>query len=301
MDDSDLPIDDAPYRGPTLRKMMQEGRRGLIIHGRPRRGLGDAYHIVLTMPLWGLILLLLAAFVALNALFACLYMLDPGGVAGARPGVFGDLFFFSAQTLGTVGYGVMTPHSLYANLLATTEMFLNLIFVALSTGLVFTRVSRPTARVMFSRAAVITRFEGVPTLMFRAANQRGNQILEAEVSVTLARQVTTAEGHVMRQFQELQVTRAKSPLFILSWTVMHPITEASPLYGLTPATLAAIGAEVVIALSGMDDTFAQRIYTRHSYLPDEILWEKQFEDIISVAPDGRRIVDYRLFHEVRDV
>lgn len=288
---------DAP---PTFRAMMRQGKRGVIVLGRARGGWNDAYHTVLTMPLWGLILLLLAAFVALNATFACLYLLDPGGVSGARPGSFADAFFFSAQTLGTVGYGVLTPHSLYANLLATAEMFLNLIFMALSTGLVFTRVSRPTARVMFSRRAVITPYDGVPTLMFRAANQRGNQILEAEVSVNLARQVVTAEGHVMRQFQPLPVTRARSPLFLLSWQVMHPIDETSPLFGATRESLEAAGMEIVIALSGLDDTFAQRIHTRHSYLPEEIIWNGRFADILSVAPDGRRIIDYRRFHDVHD-
>jgi len=289
-----------PYDGPTLRTYIREGKRSLIVKGLPRRGWNDAYHIVLTMPLWGLVLLLLAAFLTLNATFAGLYMLDPGGVAGARPGSFSDLFFFSAQTLGTVGYGLMTPHSLYANVLSTAEMFLNLIFVALSTGLVFTRVSRPTARVMFSDNAVVNTFQGVPTLMFRAANQRGNQILEAEVSVSLARQLLTAEGHVMRQFQELTVTRSRSPLFALSWQVMHPIDASSPLFGETQASLVAAGVEIVIALSGLDETFGQRIHTRHSYLPQEILWGKRFVDVLSAAPDGRRVVDYRRFHDLHD-
>lgn len=300
MDDSDQSAQASAYNSPTFRALARGGKRGLIIMGRPRLGWNDAYHRVLTMPLWVLMLLLLLAFVALNALFAGLYLLQPGAIGGARAGSFSDAFFFSAQTLGTVGYGVLTPHSFYANLLATAEMYLNLIFVALSTGLVFTRVSRPTARVMFSRSAVITTFEGVSTLMFRTANQRGNQILEAEVSLNLARQIVTSEGHIMRQFQELSVVRAKTPLFVLSWQIMHRIDEASPLFGATPASIAAAGYEIVVALSGTDDTFAQRIYARHSYLPDEILWNKRFEDVLSTSPDGRRIIDYRRFHDVRD-
>ena len=301
MDDSDDPAPEPAYDGPTMRSMLNRGKRGIIVRGRPHSGWNDAYHQLLRAPLWGLLLMLLAVFLGLNTLFAGLYMLQPGDITGARPGSFQDAFFFSVQTLGTVGYGVLTPHTLYANELATAELFLNLIFVAISTGLVFSRVSRPTARVMFSQWAVVTPYEGVPTLMFRAANQRGNQILEAEVTLNLARQVITAEGHTIRQFQELSVTRAKSPLFALSWLVMHPITESSPLYGVTAARMAAAGMEILITLSGTDDTFAQRIHARHSFLPAEVLWNKRFEDVLSVAPDGRRVIDYRRFHDVRDV
>ncbi|MDR3508625.1 MAG: ion channel [Caulobacteraceae bacterium] len=224
----------------------------------------------------------------------------PGDINGARPGSFADAFFFSVQTLGTVGYGMMTPRGTYANLLVTAEAFCNLVIVALSTGLIFTRVSRPTARVMFSRVAVVTPFEGTPTLMFRAANQRGNQVMEAEVSLSMSRQITTAEGHSMRQFQELRVSRAKSPIFALTWLVMHRLDEDSPLRDCTPQSLAATGTEIIVALSGLDDTFAQRIHARHAYQAHEILWRKRFEDILSITADGRRMVDYRLFHDVRD-
>ena len=210
MDDHDEPSAEPIYDGPTMRSMFAPGKRGVIIKGRARGGWSDAYHRLLTVPVWMLLLLLFAVFLGLNALFAGLYMLQPGAIAGARPGSYADAFFFSVQTLGTVGYGVLTPKSLYANLLATAELFLNLIFVAISTGLVFSRVSRPTARVMFSQCAVVAPHQGVPTLMFRAANQRGNQILEAEVTLNLARQVITAEGQTIRQFQELKVARAKS-------------------------------------------------------------------------------------------
>ncbi len=286
----------------SVRSFIRDGAKGLIIKGRPRRGLTDMYHRMLTLSLGGLLMLLLSAFLLINALFAGLYLLQPGDVNGARPGVFADAFFFSVQTLGTVGYGVMTPATLYANLLATVETFLNLVFVAMSTGLIFARVSRPTARVMFSRNAVIVPHDGVLTLMFRAANQRDNQILEAEVVVSLAQQVTTMEGQTLRRFQDLKVVRAKSPLFVLSWVIMHPIDEASPLFGVDSVeVMRASNMEVIVAMSGMDDVFNQRIYARHAYLPEEVLWDKRFADVLSVHPDGRRIVDYGLFHEVRDL
>ena len=294
-----LTDDDNPHTAPWARSFLRQSPRDVIVVGRDRLGWNDAYHRVLTMPLWGLLLLLAAVFLTANAAFALLYMVQPDSINGARPHAFVDAFFFSIQTMGTVGYGVMTPKTLYANLLVTAETFCNLVIAALSTGLIFTRVSRPTARVMFSRVAVVTNYEGVPTLMFRAANQRGNQILEAEVTVSLAKQVTTIEGHSMRQFQELKVARSRSPLFVLSWLIMHRLDETSPLYGCTSRSLKESGSEIIVALSGVDDTFAQRIHARHSYLPGEIVWGKQFEDMLSFDQDGRRVVDYNRFHNVK--
>ena len=202
-------------------------RPDIFVVGAEPRGLTDLYHQVLTMPARGLPLLLAGAYLGANAIFAVVYMLT-GGVDGMRQTSFADAFFFSVQTLSTIGYGGMTPKGLAANIAVTVEAFFGLAMVAVSTGLIFARFSRATARVAFSRVAVITNFEGVPTLMFRAANQRGNQILEAEVMLNLLRQTVTAEGHVYRRFQELKVERARTPMFALTWTVLHPIDEFQP-------------------------------------------------------------------------
>ena len=278
---------------------VRASRPDIHVIGGERRGLTDLYHQMLTMPPWVLPLLLAAAYLGTNVVFAALYMLS-GGVTNARPGSFADAFFFSVQTLSTIGYGVMTPKGLWANLIVTVEAFFGLGLVAVSTGLIFARFSRPSARVMFSRVAVITEFDGKPTLMLRAANQRGNQILEAEATVNLLRQVTTTEGQVFRRFQELPVTQARTPMFALTWTIMHIIDKASPLYGVTSDQLTAWQAEIVVVLSGADDIFAQRIHARHAYLPEEILWNRRFEDVLSTTEDGHRLIDYRRFHDVRD-
>jgi inward rectifier potassium channel len=135
--------------------------------------------------------------------------------------------------------------------------------------------------------------------MFRAANVRANQVLEAEVTVTIARQTHTPEGIALRRLYDLSVLRARQPLFALSWTIMHPIDAASPLFGATPESLLGEQAEIVIVLSGVDETFAQRIHARHSYIPSEIVWDRQFEDILHITPDGRRLVDYGKFHALR--
>ena len=175
----------------------------------------DFYHGVLTAS-WPVFILQLAAlFLTVNLIFALLYVLDRGGIANARPGNFADAFFFSVQTLGTLGYGVMAPRTLYANMLVTAESFTGILTIALFTGIMFARFSRPFARVVFSKVAVVAPFDGVPTLMFRAANQRGNSILDASVTVSLARQYTTLEGVEMRRFHELKLLRSSNPLFAL--------------------------------------------------------------------------------------
>jgi inward rectifier potassium channel len=284
---------------PPRYSTVEASRPDIIILGAEKRGLTDLYHQVLTMPAWGLPLFLAGAYLGANAIFACLYMFV-GGVDGVHPGSFADAFFFSVQTLSTIGYGAMTPRGAAANVIVTVEAFFGLGLVAVSTGLIFARFSRATARVMFSRVAVITDFEGTPTLMFRAANQRGNQILEAEVMMNLLRQVSTQEGHIFRRFQELKVERARTPMFALTWTVMHTIDETSPLYGATPQDLKDWQAEIIIVLSGADDIFAQRIHARHSYLPDEIMWNQRFEDVLWIDERGNRVVDYGRLHSVRD-
>jgi inward rectifier potassium channel len=176
-----------------------------------------------------------------------------------------------------------------------------LVYVAVTTGLVFARVSRPVSRVTFSHLAVIHDFEGRPTLMLRAANQRSNNILEAEVMVSLALDAETPEGFLFRRFEELKVARSRSPLFALTWTIMHPIDDASPLRDATHQSLTAQHAEIIVVLSGTDDRYAQRVHARHSYHSSEVVWDKRFADILSFGEDGQRTVDYGRFHDVVDV
>ncbi len=187
-----------------------------------------------------------------------------------------------------------------ANLIMTFETFVGLVYVALATGLVFARVSRPTARVAFSKVAVVNDFDGAPTLMFRAANRRANHIFEAEVMVSVVRDAVTREGQHIRRFEELRVVRSRTPMFALSWTVMHTIDESSPLFGATQESLAEQQAEIVVVMSGVDDRFAQRVHARYSYTAEEIAWGKRFQDILSIGSTGRRVVDYRRFHDVLD-
>ena len=287
--DDDKPDLPRPY--PRL------GRSRARYLGLPRDGWRDAYHVLLTMPLWAFLTVMAAAYVGVNALFAAAYLADPVGIAGARPGDAQDAFFFSVQTLASVGYGQMWPRSLWANSIATVESFVGLFNLGVATGLLFARISRPTARIMFSRSAVVTPMNGIPTLMFRAANQRRNMVVEAEVSVTLIHDVVTEEGVTLRRFDEIPVLRSKSPLFFLTWQVMHAIDEASPLWGETTASLLARKAEILVVMKGLDETFVSTIHARASYTPHDILWGRRLSDIFTREPDGERAIDFRRFHD----
>jgi len=272
-----------------------------VITGQEKGLWLDLYLGVLTAPWWAFLSGMAAVYVFINALFASLYMFDPNGLSNVRPGSFWDVFFFSVQTFTTLGYGQITPKSFYANVLVTFEAFAAILNIALASGMMFARVSRPTARVLFSRPAVIVPFDGIPTFMFRMANQRANQILEAEVTVSLARQIVTREGHAMRRFEELSLIRKRTPLFALSWTVMHPIDANSPLAGATRKSLLDDRVEIIVMVSGTDETYSEKIYARHSYLPHDIHWNKKFTDILSVGTEGRSVLDLAKFHLLDDM
>ncbi|WP_392535533.1 ion channel [Nostoc sp. C117] len=258
----------------------------------------DPYHLLLTIPWTGFIPLICVFYITTNALFALAYSLGGDCIANARPGSFLDLFFFSVQTLASIGYGAMYPKTTYANIIVTIEAMIGLVGIAVMTGLAFARFSRPTARVMFSRVAVITPHDAKPTLMFRTANQRRNTILEAQMRVYLMRDEITAEGQFMRRIYDLQLLRNQTPNFSLSWSVVHVIDEFSPLYGMTPESLIETNSMLIISLSGIDETVAQVVHARHSYGANEILWNNRFVDIFHHTADGHRYIDYNRFHDV---
>jgi inward rectifier potassium channel len=280
----------------TERWQKNGAAQALPADARPRRiELLDPYHRLLTVP-WSVFFGLIAiAYAAFNATFAALYRLQDGSILGASRG-FADAFFFSVQTMATIGYGEMRPATLYANVLVSVEVLLGLVGFALATGIIFARFSRPTARILFSDVAVVTRHDGRPTLMLRAANQRSNRILEAQVTLTLARNETTAEGDWIRRLRDLPVERRRSPLFRLSWTVMHVIGQDSPLHGASPEDLAAQEAELIATITGIDETLAQTVYARHSYEGHKILFGRRFADILTPG-DGARTIDYSRFHD----
>ena len=264
--------------------------------GLPRTGLRDFYHFTLLLPVWTLLCGVTCFYLTANLLFALGYYYL-GGVANLSRSSFADCFFFSIETMSTVGYGYMYPVTTAANTLMSIELVFGLLLVALSSGLMFARFSRPTARVSFSKVAVITPFDGVPTLMFRAANQRRNQIIEANMSVSMLRNELSQEGHLTRRFHDVALVRSRTPVFALSWLVMHRIDETSPFWEMDLEALHAVDATIVCSMTGIDDTFVQTIYARYTYEVDNLRWGHKFADMFTFLPDGRTVMDYRQFHE----
>ena len=279
-------------------RFLDRGRINIVQTGLHNGYLGDLYHLLLISSWWRLLMILALLYFATNSLFAAAYLLQPGDIENAHTGSFADAFFFSLQTMATIGYGKLAPRTAYANELVAIESLVGLLGIAMVTGLAFAKFSRPTARVLFSRVAVISPRDGVPCLMFRMANQRGNQIVEAHIHVVLALTETTLEGELIRRLHDLRMLRDQHALFALSWTALHPITEASPLFRATAESLAAHEAEIIVSLTGLDETFSQTVHARHSYVAEEIVWGARFVDVLSRTPDGRRQVDYTHFHDV---
>jgi inward rectifier potassium channel len=237
-------------------------------------------------------------FVLLNAIFAFFYFLGNEPIANVTGNSPLDLFYFSIETLATVGYGDMHPQTSYGHAVATAEIFTGMCFLAVMTGLIFARFSRPRARFVFAEHPVVSLREGQPTLMIRMANARHNTISRATARLWFIRVERTMEGGQLRRFYELQLDRHEHPMFVLSWMLFHTIDKASPLHGATAADLAEADAALVLTVSGLDDSSAQQLHARRIYSAEDIRWQHRYRDISSISADGRLMLDYTKFHEV---
>ncbi len=276
---------------------MGAGREVVAIGLRRQPG-KDLYHSLLTASWRKLFVLVAVGYVCSNAMFASGYLLEGDVIENARSGSFLDAFFFSVQTMATIGYGKMAPRTTLANALVATEALVGMMGLAVVTGLVFAKFSRPTARVLFSRVAVVAPYDGVPSLMFRMANERASQIVEAQLHAVVLRDETTAEGEPVRRAHDLHLRRSRSAVFALTWTAIHPITPDSPLHGEDAASLLAKRTDLIVSLTGFDESLSQSVHARHGYGPGDIVWGSRFEDVLGRLPDGRLAIDYRKFHDV---
>ncbi|HEY4395592.1 MAG TPA: ion channel [Polyangia bacterium] len=267
------------------------------IVGDRRQPLRDFYHALLERPWWVTIAAISGTFLIVNALFAVVYLIV-GGVAHAAQASFRDAFFFSVQTMGTVGYGAMFPESTGANLVVTAEAITGLTLTALATGLVFAKFSRSTARLIFTENVVISPVNGVPTLQLRLGNERGNSIVDAQIKVLLVRTEITAEGRTFYRMLDLALTRQRALSLSRSWNVVHVIDRESPLHGETPASLAAKEIELQVQVIGLDDATMQMVHGGHRYFARNFLWGQRLSDVLSETPDGHLLLDLRKFHDV---
>jgi inward rectifier potassium channel len=241
-------------------------------------------------------------FIVLNAIYASLYYLGDHPIANVADDLPLSLFYFSIETLATVGYGDMHPQTNYGHLVATVEIFTGMSFLAVMTGLIFARFSRPRARFVFADFPVVANRRGIPTLMIRIANARHNTISQATARLWLIRRELTKEGETLRRFYELVLDRREHPVFSLSWTIFHEIDETSPLYRVSDTDLADMDAALILNVGGVDDNSAQRLFDRKVYQHGDIRWQHRYRDITSVSKEGRLMLDYSKFHDVmRDV
>ncbi|MFM0235013.1 ion channel [Paraburkholderia sediminicola] len=287
----------ARKRRPRGSREMRLDDRVVIAHGMPTPLWQDLYHRALVVR-WPMFFISLGVlFLLLNTFFAALYMLGNAPIANQFPSGFGGAFFFSVETLATVGYGDMHPQTVYAHWVATFEIFVGMSSIALATGLIFARFSRPHAKIMFARYAVVRPLDGRMTLMVRAANARQNVIAEARARLRIMRLDTTVEGFTLRKLYDLTLVRDQHPVFKLGWVLMHVIDENSPLFGESAETLKGRDASLLLTLEGVDESTSQTMQARHMWPCEQILWQHRFVDVMR-EENGVSHIDYSHFDEV---
>lgn len=265
--------------------------------GLPLSPLTDLYYHLMKGSWWLLIGLLASMYMLANIGFALLYMLQAEGISSAHPGSFADAFAFSVQTLSTIGYGTLAPTSGPVHTIVAFEAMVGLLGTALSTGLVFAKFARPRAKVVFSAPLIVYRRNGVPTLGFRVGNARSNEIIEASLRVAALVPEETAEGEQMRRLVDLPLLRSTTPMFAMTWTVLHPLDESSPLHGYDRARLEQERVRFIVSMTGIDGTFSQMVHCRYIYDHQDVRWWHRFVDVVSTTDDGRLCIDYRQFHD----
>ena len=285
-------------RKPVGRRIVRLGTREVITEGIVRPIFHDLFHYFMTVSWPRLFATLAAFFIVFDLFFGFLYYLVPGCIANlSPPGIAGD-FFFSVETLATVGYGEMHPATLYGHVVAMIEIFVGLMSLALITGLMFARFSRPQARFLFTKNAVVRPIAGKPTLVFRAANERQNVVQDASAQLRMLRDEVTEEGFRIRRVTDLPLLRPQHPMFVLGWITMHVIDDDSPLKSETAESLHDAAASFVLSFSGTDETTGQVLMARAEYSSQDIRWNATFHDILEEAEDGTLHIDYSKFHDV---
>ena len=254
------------------------------------------YHWLLGASWTSFLLLVIFVYLATNLLFAIAYIAcGDGAITNTKPGSLLDVFFFSVQTMATIGYGQMTPVGSWPNAIVTFEAFFGIVYSALTTGLAFARFTRPTAGVRFSKVAVVGSHDGVQTFKFRVANDRSSHIVEAQLRLWLIAESTTKEGESYRRSVELPLHRSESPVFSLTWTAMHSVDETSPLKEYLGKRAIERQWHLLITFTGYHESLANQVYARHVYLPQDVQQNATFVDIVTVLPDGDRVIDLTNF------
>jgi inward rectifier potassium channel len=265
----------------------------------------NPYHATITMSWWRFYAFVLLSYLVVNIVFAFGYLACGQGALHGAVGVtwwerFTESFFFSVQTLSTIGYGSMSPNGFAANFVVALEALVGLLGFALATGILFARFSRPYAKIVFSKNAVVAPYREITAFMFRLANERSNELIEVAATVTMSRLEQDGTGKI-RKFYPLALERKMVVFLPLHWVVVHPIDESSPMYGVTEEQLNASDAEFLILLTATDETFAQSVHARTSYKHHEIVWGAKFGDIFNPTHDGILTIDLGKIDDIERV
>jgi inward rectifier potassium channel len=270
---------------------MRVGAVEIVKRGVARYDLSDPYHFAVELSLKEFAFVFLALELGINTVFALLYLASPGCIANVRPGSFSDAFFFSIETLATVGYGTMVPATLYGHVVSAIEILCGLVFTAIMTGLLFVRFSKPRPKILFADRAVVTRRDGLPTLMAQIANGRTTLLTNAVARWVAVLLEENAEGHRLRQLHELALSNATFPLFSMTWTVMHEIDENSPLAGYDPERLKEGDVRLVLTVEACDPVIGAAIHDMRIYSADEVLFGMHYAEAVTLDDRLRPVAD----------
>jgi len=274
------------------------GSYSLTKKGVPRYDWADPYRLAVSLSWPKFLAGLLGIYLLVNALFALAYVARPGCIANARPHVFSDAFFFSFETLATVGYGEFYPATLYGHIVAACEIILGVAFTAILTGLVFVRFARPRAKFVFAAHPVVTLHNGTPTFMVRVGNGRAVSMASAQARISALIAETSVEGAMFRRTHELKLVRSTLPVFPLSWTLMHTIDADSPLHGMDAAAFVAANARIFVSFEARDPDLASMVHDMRVYDPADVLFGMRYVDIITNDDKGQPVADLTMIDEV---
>ena len=263
----------------------------LTKRGGTRHDWRDPYHIAVSLYWWQFALAVVAVEVVFNLIFGLLYLMQPGSILNLTPGPVSGAFFFSIETLATVGYGVMSPHTLYGHIVASVEILTGIGFTAIVTGLIFFRFARARARLWYANQAVVSLHNGQRTLMIRVANPHSTVLTGATATLTALLRETTAEGRVFRSATELPLLRSRLPIFQLTWTVMHPMDANSPLAGYDAARIASDQVRLFLSVGARDVTLEAGVSGTKDYGPDDIVFGARYADAVSIDAAGNTLAD----------
>lgn len=282
-----------PLRKQRAARPVRVGGLDLFTTGASGFDLRDPYHFIATMSWPMFFLCLVVSELLINSGFALLYIAVPGSIANVPDGSFIDAFFFSIETLATVGYGTMVPATRYGHVISAVEIICGIVYTAVVTGVIFIRFSKPKAKIVYAQRPVVANHNGVPTLMIRIANGRTHMLTDASVRLSALIMESTPEGQEFRRLQGLELSLSHFPLFALTWTLMHKIDVKSPLHGLSADTLTRDGVRLMLSLEARDPALSVQVHDLKSYPAEAIAFGMRYSDAVSWDDHGRTSADIR--------